>query len=633
MSESQLVLNEAVVFFNGNKIAKTMLYSEFESILDGMTGIKDYAGENVRAAYVTIDNGLCVRSCAFFKLSFGNDGLADRHWNIPLRHLADVAGPGPDMGAGRINLACKSQCPITWHTEQMWDPDMSSSANHLFVLQKVIKNNPMHFALYDDSSEYQNTVNSDDNPANDNDFSSTHNELKSPSFDNIQPTLSRHLEPDIASVPRINNIVSKERSDSEVSTISSNERIRLARTIKKQRLHINILKSSKDEDIAKLKFKLQTKDLENENKQTLANGKLEVLKVKIDALKAQIKAQASQLSTHELVANDRLRIAEEDKNNQLDLLKSQFEEKFKLNENEHTAQFNEQLHIKEIELSTVNKNYKQMESELTKLRNHELESGEIHVIAANKGEEITSLKFQLKTKDLENEKGLRDLRGQIEVFTTQEVLLKEHIGSLKARIETQDLLANDRLKIAHDDKNHQLDLLKSQLEEQYRTKEGEQITHLNEQLQLKEMDLMYRNEISEQMEKELTQLRNKQVHVLDSDENSILKKMQDLGLNFIAFHPGAGHISIPLDDMTKYMENTTAYIAAKCYVAEIQYKLWLSHYENPVCMYHSVSGEQCSKRIVMTSLPSKFIEGESDRCKDHKLSGENTNVSIFVQRS
>ena len=633
MSESQIVLNEAVVFFKGTKVSKTMLYSEFESILDGMTGIRDYAGENVKAAYVTIDNGLFVRSCAFFKLSFGNDGLADRHWNVPLRHLADVAGPGPDMGAGHINLACKSQCPVTWHIEQMWDPDMSSSANHLSVLQKVIKTNPMQFEIYEDSPEDQFSAHSHDFQANDDTFSSERNELQSPNFDNIKPTLSRNSDSDHLSVPKINNIVSEGRADSEDNSISQDERIRLARTIKKQRLHINILKTGKEEEIAKLKFQLQTKDLENKNELTIAQARIDVLQAQGYALKEQIKSQSSRIESHELVANDRLRIADDDKKYQLDLLKSQLVKQFKLKQEEQKERFNEQLQVKDIELTRVNETSKQLESAFSKLRTQKQDSNAIDLISANKDEEITSLKFQLKTRDLESEKVLRDLRGQLEVLTAQDESLKEQIKSLKSRIETQDLVAIDRLKIANEDKDNQLDLQKFQLEEQFKLKESEEIAQLNEQLQLKEMDLMYRNEISEQMEKELTQLRNQKVHILDSSDDNILKKMQDLGLNFIAFHPGAGHISIPLDDMSKYMDNSMAYIAAKCYVTENQYNLWLSHYESPVCMYHSVSGDQCTKRIAMTSLPSKFIEGESDRCQDHKLSGQNTNVTIFAQRS
>ena len=639
MSESQIVLNEAVVFFNGNKVAKTMLYSEFESVLDGMTGIQDYAGENVKAAYVTIDNGLCVRSCAFFKLSFSIDGLADRHWNVPLRHLADVAGPGPDMGAGRINLACKSQCPVAWHTEQLWDPDMSSTSNHLSVLKKVIKTNPMQFAIYEDSAEDESSANSHGAQANDSAYSPKRDELQSPKFDNTKPTVSRNTEsnhssaPSIPSVPRINNIISEERADSQVSSVTSDERIRLARTIKKQRLHINILKTGKEEEITKLKFQLQTKDLENKNELTTAQARIDVLLAQRDALKEQIKSQSSRIESHELVANDRLRIADDDKKYQLDSLKSQLEKQFNLKQEEQKDRFNEQLQIKDIELTRVNETSKQMESALAKLRNQKHDSSAIDLISANKDEEIASLKFQLKTRDLESEKVLRDLRGQFEVLTAQDESLKEQIKSLKSRIETQNLAAIDRLKIANEDKDNQLDLQKFQLEEQFKLKEDEQIAQLNEQLQLKEMDLMYRNEISEQMEKELTQLRNQKVNMLDSSDDSILKKMQDLGLNFIAFHPGAGHISIPLGDMSEYMNNAMEYIAAKCYVTEIQYKLWLSHYENPTCMYHSVSGDQCTKRIAMTSLPSKFIEGESDRCQDHKLSGQNTNVSIFAQRS
>lgn len=483
-----MVLSEAVLFFNGSQIAKAMLYSEFEAILDGMAGVHDYAGEEVRAAYVAVDGQLWLRGCALFKLSFGSDGLADRHWNMPLRHLAEVAGPGPDLGGGRIRLACKSQCPVAWHNSQMWDPDMSTTSSHLVAIQRIIQANSLDLPV--------EKVSANDNAKDDREKTQkpepealqltpppASKKSLPPKLANITAITASQSLPSQAAVPTISAIVSEAKVSPEVTGISTDERVKLARTIKKQRFQIATLKSESDELIAKLKFQLLQKETETEKESTQLRGCLEVQQAKSDALKAQIKAQKAQIEAHELVAKDRLRVANEDKKLEVEALKAQFKEQ-------------------------------------------------------------------------------------------------------------------DKLKV------------------------DEQIAQLNEQLQIKELELMYRDEISQQMEKELAQLRNQEVHLLDSGADQFLEKMQNLGLSFIAFHPGAGHVSIPLAAMNSYMGNPIRYIAEKCFVTEIQYKLWLSHYESPVCMHHTISGQQCTKRVPLTSLPSKFTEGSSDRCEEHKLHGQ-----------
>lgn len=478
MAGSEAVMSEAVLFFNGSKIAKAMLYSEFEAILDGMAGVYDYAGEEVRAAYVAVDGQLWVRGCALFKLSFADDGLADRHWNIPLRYLAEVAGPGPDLGGGRIRLACKSQCPVAWHNSQMWDPDMSTTSSHLVAIQRIIQANTLQLPV-----EKRSANDDTKKPQKLEARKKTQGGSLPPKLANIEQISAGQSRPSQAVVPTINAIVSEAKGSSEVASIGSEERVKLARTIKKQRFQIATLKSESDELIAKLKFQLLQRETETEKELTRLRSCLEIQQAKNDALKEQIKAQKAQIEAHELIAKDRLRLAHEDKKLEVDALKAQFE-------------------------------------------------------------------------------------------------------------------AQEKLKV------------------------DEQIAQVNEQLQIKELELMYRDEICQQMEKELVQLRNQEVHLMDSGADQFLEKIQNLGLSFIAFHPGAGHVSIPLDAMNRYMENPTRYIAEKCFVSEIQYKFWLSHYESPVCTYHTISGQQCAKRVPLTSLPSKFIEGSSDRCEEHKLKGQ-----------
>ena len=91
---------EAVMFFNEQRgICKQMFFPEFEALLDGVVNMPEFADEQMRMAYLLINPRLLIRAVLFFYLDFDEKGAADKGWNLPLRHLADNAGRGPDLGA------------------------------------------------------------------------------------------------------------------------------------------------------------------------------------------------------------------------------------------------------------------------------------------------------------------------------------------------------------------------------------------------------------------------------------------------------------------------------------------------------------------------------------------------------
>jgi hypothetical protein len=135
------IVTDAVMFFDNNIVVKEMLYLEFEAILDHVVGIQEFSDQQTPAAFVQINSRLQVVSAVFFTIGFDSLGYADRSWNIPLKHLADHAGRGPDLGAGRIKLSCRSQCSVSWHQRSLWDPDMESGSKTLDQIASVAKRN------------------------------------------------------------------------------------------------------------------------------------------------------------------------------------------------------------------------------------------------------------------------------------------------------------------------------------------------------------------------------------------------------------------------------------------------------------------------------------------------------------
>ena len=207
------VTSEAILFFDHRGISKSMLYADFEAILDGMVGVPEFADKEVRGAYCLVNGQLRVRSLVLFTIDFDEDGMADTTWNVPLRHLAEHAGQGPDMGAGPVRLACRSQCPVAWHQDQMWDPGMKPGANDFIAIRDSIRERGPKMGLEMDDE-----------------------------MDVAPPPVVGTSAPTIA--PETDE--SQKKADQE--------RVRLARIIKELRLRVQTLENTQSEDAAKVQI-------------------------------------------------------------------------------------------------------------------------------------------------------------------------------------------------------------------------------------------------------------------------------------------------------------------------------------------------------------------------------------------
>lgn len=133
---------EAVLFFNDSGVCKEMLYR--------IRGAARWPGAHAGIRRPADAPGLCVdqlrlqaRAAVFFYLDFDEQGGADTGWNLPLRNLAERAGRGPDMGGGPIRLACRSQCPVSWHQMHLWDPESSAGRNHFVLIRDALRRNQL----------------------------------------------------------------------------------------------------------------------------------------------------------------------------------------------------------------------------------------------------------------------------------------------------------------------------------------------------------------------------------------------------------------------------------------------------------------------------------------------------------
>ncbi|GAB3393649.1 hypothetical protein GCM10027514_38720 [Azotobacter armeniacus] len=128
-----------------------------------------------------------------------------------------------------------------------------------------------------------------------------------------------------------------------------------------------------------------------------------------------------------------------------------------------------------------------------------------------------------------------------------------------------------------------------------------------------------------QGQEETLRLRHEQLAAQGVEQ--ALEKLASLGLTFVVYHPGAGHLTIPLQDIARYQENPMTYVAAKCSVSEEQYRQWLDHFQQPACVAGLSGGRRCALPIDRVDSPLRFVAGESNCCSRHKSGSRLRNAS------
>lgn len=436
---------EAVLFFNDGGVCKEMLYPEFEAVLDGMVSMPEFADQQMRVAYVLINTRLQIRAAVFFYLDFNEDGSADSGWNIPLRSLAERTGRGPDLGAGPIRLACRSQCPVSWYQMHLWDPELTQKNNHLVMLRDRIKRNQLGLLVEEELPQ-------------------------------AVPTERLQM---VAEDTWYAADAAKQTATRRAEELEQEQRVKAAQLIKQQRLRIASLEQQREADIKRLR---------------------------------------------ELAAQQQARLEED------------------------LAQLRRELSQKE------------------------------------------QLAAELRLQLSEQAEGFQRTR---EEMTRQLRTLEQN-----SRAEAEAARAR-----SDDEMQKQI---------------AAAVAEYKEQVSIRDVELAYRNELDSQLQEEIEQLQKQRDALIEQSGDRVLERLSALGVAFMAYHPGAGHLTIPLSDMARYQQHPLAYAAAKCAVSEEQYGQWVQHYQQPTCIATLTSGERCNMPLDKVEAPGRFIVGESNCCARHR---------------
>jgi hypothetical protein len=450
---------EAVMFFSERGICKEMLYPEFEAMLDGVVNLPEFADRQMRAAFVLINPRLLVKAVVCFYLDFGEHGEADRGWNIPLRHLAERAGSGPDLGVGPIRLACRSQCPVSWHQMHLWDPSLAPGQNDLLLIRDAAKRNNLGVLVEDEGAPT----------------------TLQPAKLHMAPEHKWYMQPDDLELIRAGEAARRQER------VEQDQRLKAAQLLKQQRLRIASLTQQHEEELARLRLQGEVRE--------------QALQVRLATLEQALVEQ--QRRNAELKAR----------------------------------------------LTAQAESFHQAREEL---------AGQLQAVVHGGRSELDALRVQFEQE-------------------------------AQARIDAA--------------------LLESQ----------ERLAHLDALLAAQSLR-------EARLQAELAQLTEERDRLGREGGEQTLERLAAQGVVFVAYHPGAGHLTIPLQDIAAYQRNPVAYAAAKCFVSEAQYSQWLAHYQQPGCVALLPNGNRCNIPIDRVESPSRFVGGESDCCARHRASARQRNL-------
>ncbi|WP_430461988.1 hypothetical protein ACQUQU_04120 [Thalassolituus sp. LLYu03] len=129
---------EAVFILHDHEVSQVLWLTELEQLVRQHLPLAKPVSGRLKAAYVALTTHRDAESLVLFELPV-TQGVVDNGWHMPLRRLAEQAGQGPSLGGGRIRLACRSQCPISWHADALWEPATSD----FMAIRKALRDNPL----------------------------------------------------------------------------------------------------------------------------------------------------------------------------------------------------------------------------------------------------------------------------------------------------------------------------------------------------------------------------------------------------------------------------------------------------------------------------------------------------------
>ena len=160
--------------------------------------------------------------------------------------------------------------------------------------------------------------------------------------------------------------------------------------------------------------------------------------------------------------------------------------------------------------------------------------------------------------------------------------------------------------------------LRVQFNKDFQAKLIEQTTEMESKLEMREVEVYYREEQINRLKSEVLELKN---HTKQLESQSVASQISSLvenGVYFVISQPGLGPLSIEAEDLIRFNSEPSTYIAERLGVDLDTYEAWLAHIKLPLCGGDNRSGDSCGEHLEPVTSPQEFVVGMSDYCAAHQ---------------
>ncbi len=243
----------------------------------------------------------------------------------------------------------------------------------------------------------------------------------------------------------------------------------------------------------------------------------------------------------------------------------------------------------------------------------------ISTLHSKQQEIIQQLQFEHQQRLQAYQEKIEELTKLNSDLETRNYSLKESFDVQASKVEGLREYFQHKLKAAQSDENSQIQALQENFKLELDLKVQTATAELREMLEMREVELFYRHQNESALKEEIVNIKQDYQQLLNSSSEQLLTRLEKAGINFVVYHPGAGQFTIPLVDLSLYLESPVSYVAKNSGVGEKLYSSWFEHYQNPSCNGVDSNGHKCARPLVRIGSPVEFHEGESDRCEHHQL--------------
>lgn len=219
-------------------------------------------------------------------------------------------------------------------------------------------------------------------------------------------------------------------------------------------------------------------------------------------------------------------------------------------------------------------------------------------------------------RDLHDE--LHRLRARVDTLEQENAGLKaELVAGSEQYQQAREELAR-QVRALERNSQSEAEALRQRLEADMQARIAAAVADYQEQVAVRDVELGYRDELDSQLQQEIERLKQEASDREVAAGKRAREELAASGLMFVAYHPGAGHLTVPLTELARYVESPQAYAASKCNVSLEHYRRWLAHYQAPVCQAERLGAGVCAKSVVRVDSPGRFVLVESECCELHQ---------------